>query len=161
MIGEAMIAIKALDSAFSLVKNSIDKSKDVAAMGSEIGKFMSAKAAVEKQMEDARNNGGDIFAGSALEEAITLDAQEQRLEKMMSRIGNHYRTQGRTGAWIKIKNEAKKIEASRDKARRAKLRKAEETDDLLKSVASVFAIVFAGLGLTALIVFTIFGISAE
>lgn len=161
MIGEAMIAIKALDSAFSLVKNSIDKSKDVAAMGSEIGKFMSAKAAVEKQMEDARKNGGDIFAGSALEEAITLDAQEQRLEKMMSRIGNHYRTQGRTGAWIKIKNEAKKIEARRDKARRAKLRNAEENDDLLKSVLSIFGIMVVGLGVVSAFVFFVLSGGSE
>lgn len=158
MIGEAMIAIKALDSAFSLVKNSIDKSKDVAAMGSEIGKFMSAKAAVEKQMEDARKNGGDIFAGSALEEAITLDAQEQRLEKMMSRIGNHYRTQGRTGAWIKIKNEAKKIEARRDKARQTKLKNAENNDQLIKNVSLIFGIIVAGLFITAGIIFLIFGV---
>ena len=161
MIGEAMIAIKALDSAFSLVKNSIDKSKDVAAMGSEIGKFMSAKAAVEKQMEDARKNGGDIFAGSALEEAITLDAQEQRLEKMMSRIGNHYRSQGRTGAWIKIKNEAKKIEARRDRARRAKLRNAEENDDLLKSVLSIFGIMVVGLGVVSAFVFFVLSGGSE
>lgn len=161
MIGEAMIAIKALDSAFSLVKNSIDKSKDVAAMGSEIGRFMSAKAAVEKQMEDARKNGGDIFAGSALEEAITLDAQEQRLEKMMSRIGNHYRSQGRTGAWIKIKNEAKKIEARRDRARRAKLRNAEENDDLLKSVLSIFGIMVVGLGVVSAFVFFVLSGGSE
>ena len=158
MIGEAMIAIKALDSAFSLVKNSIDKSKDVAAMGSEIGKFMSAKAAVEKQMEDARKNGGDIFAGSALEEAITLDAQEQRLEKMMSRIGNHYRTQGRTGAWIKIKNEAKKIEARRDKAIQTKLKNAENNDQLIKNVSLIFGIIVAGLFITAGIILLIFGV---
>lgn len=162
MIGEALIAIKALDSAYTMVRTSIDRSKDVASMGAEIGRFMSAKAAVEKEMEQARKkSGNDIFAGSALEEAITLDAQEQRIQKMMDRIGKFYRQQGRTPAWVKVQADAKKIEASRSFARKQKLKKAEEDDNLLHSVAIIFAIMVGGLGVAAAIVFLIFGSSAN
>ena len=32
----------------------------------------------------------DLMDGSALEEAITIDQQEERIEKMMKKIGDHY-----------------------------------------------------------------------
>ena len=77
MIGEALLAIKALDSAYSLVKNSIDRGKEVSDMAGEISKFMNAKANVEKEIKKAHAEGkSDLLEGSALEEAITLDAQE-------------------------------------------------------------------------------------
>ena len=51
MIGEAMLAIKALDSAFVLVQGAIAKKKDVEDMASEVGKFFTAKnPTIAKQM---------------------------------------------------------------------------------------------------------------
>lgn len=43
MIGEAMLAIKALDSAFVMVQGAIAKKKEVEDMAGEVGKFFTAK----------------------------------------------------------------------------------------------------------------------
>ena len=92
MIGEAMLAIKALDSAFVLVQGAIAKKKDVEDMASEVGKFFTAKKKVEQHIKNARDAGNeDLMVGSALEEAITIDQQEERIEKMMKK---------RSGRWL-------------------------------------------------------------
>ena len=97
MIGEAMLAIKALDSAFVLVQGAIAKKKDVEDMALEVGKFFTAKKQVEKHIKSARDAGNDdLMVGSALEEAITIDQQEERIEKMMKKIGDHYSRKGQT-----------------------------------------------------------------
>ena len=48
MIGEIAIAIKALDSAFVVVKTAIAKKKEVEDMAGEVGKFFTAKKKVEE-----------------------------------------------------------------------------------------------------------------
>ena len=87
MIGEAILAIKALDSAFVVVKEAIAKKKEVEDMAGEVGRFFTAKKKVEEHMVKARQAGNDdLMVGSALEEAITIDQQEERIEKMMEKI---------------------------------------------------------------------------
>ena len=94
MIGEALLAIKALDSAFVVVQGAIAKKKEVEDMAGEIGQFFTAKKKVEEQMQKARQAGNDdLLVGSALEEAITIDQQEERIEKMMEKIRDHYMLQ--------------------------------------------------------------------
>ena len=48
-----------------------------------------------------------------MEEAITIDQQEERIEKMMDKIRDHYSRKGQTHRWVKIKAEAAKIEKKR------------------------------------------------
>ena len=111
MIGEVLLAIKALDSAFVVVQTAIAKKKEVEDMAGEVGRFFTAKKKVEEQMQKARQAGNDdLLVGSALEEAITIDQQEERIERMMEKIRDHYMRQGKTHRWGKIKAEAAKIE---------------------------------------------------
>jgi len=115
MIAEIAIAIKALDTAFTLVHKGIEKKKEVDQMSAEIRGFFKSKEVVEKKINEAKKNGNDdLFFGSALEEAISVSDQEERIEKMMARIGAHYSRQGKSPKWAEIKLKAKKIQRDRD-----------------------------------------------
>ena len=162
MIGEALLAIKALDSAYSLVKNSIDRGKEVSDMSGEISKFMNAKANVEKEIKKAHAEGkSDLLEGSALEEAITLDAQEQRMERMMAKIAEHYRVKGQTHRWGKIKQNAAKIQAQRDKDAQPRLKAAGEQDALVKDIFTVLAVVVVGMLVAGIVLYLVINAGAE
>ena len=82
MIGEVLLAIKALDSAFVVVQSAIAKKKEVEDMAGEVGRFFTAKKKVEEEMAKAEAAGTeDLLVGSALEEAITLDQQESACKR--------------------------------------------------------------------------------
>ena len=166
MIGEALLAIKALDSAFVVVKTAIAKKKEVEDMATEVGKFFTAKKKVEEHIRKARDAGSDdLLAGSALEEAITIDQQEERIEKMMEKIRDHYMRKGQTHRWGKIKAEAAKIEKKREIKRKANaaarlVAKKEEQiliEQLAKLVLGLVVTVIVIAGVTFLIV----GMGAE
>ena len=90
-------------------------------MAGEVGRFFTAKKKVEEYITKARQAGNDdIMIGSALEEAITIDQQEERIEKMMDKIRDHYSRKGQTHRWVKIKAEAAKIEKKRAIKRKQK-----------------------------------------
>jgi len=115
MISEIAIAIKALDTAFTLVHRGIEKKKEVDQMGAEIKRFFRSKEVVEKKITEAnKNDSDDLFLGSAIEEAISVSQQEERIKKMMARIGAHYSDQGKSHIWAEIKLDAKKIQRKRD-----------------------------------------------
>ena len=166
MIGEAMLAIKALDSAFVMVQGAIAKKKEVEDMAGEVGKFFTAKKKVEEHIKKARDAGTeDLLAGSALEEAITIDQQEERIEKMMDKIRDHYSRKGQTHRWVKIKAEAAKIEKKREIKRKANAaarvaaKKEEQilTEQLAKMVLGFVVTVIIIAGVT----FLFFGMGAE
>ncbi len=54
MIGEALLAIKALDSAFVVVQTAIAKKKEVEDMAGEVGRFFTAKKKVEEHIHDTK-----------------------------------------------------------------------------------------------------------
>ena len=115
MISEIAIAIKALDTAFTLVHRGIEKKKEVDQMSAEIKRFFRSKEVVEKKITEAnKNDSDDLFLGSAIEEAISVSQQEERIKKMMARIGDHYSNQGKSHIWAEIKLDAKKIQRKRD-----------------------------------------------
>ena len=133
---------------------------------SEVGKFFTAKKKVEEHIKKARDAGtDDLLAGSALEEAITIDQQEERIEKMMEKIRDHYMRKGQTHRWTKIKAEAAKIEKKREIKRKAnaaaRVAAKKEEQILIEQLAKmvlglvVTVIVIAGM------VFLIFGSGAE
>lgn len=166
MIGEAMLAIKALDSAFVMVQGAIAKKKEVEDMAGEVGKFFTAKKKVEEHIANARKAGTeDLMTGSALEEAITIDQQEERIERMMTKVGNYYSRKGQTHRWVKIKAEARKIEKKREvkrKAKNAAARLAEEEEQMLiHDLAKMFLSLVGAVALIAGLVFLFFGTGNE
>jgi len=166
MIGEAMLAIKALDSAFVIVQGAIAKKKEVEDMAGEVGKFFTAKKKVEEHIENARKAGtDDLMTGSALEEAITIDQQEERIEKMMEKVGAYYSRKGQTHRWVKIKAEARKIEKKREVKRKAKNAAAklaaQEEEMLIHDLAKMFLSLVSAVALIAGLVFIFFGSGNE
>ena len=166
MIGEAILAIKALDSAFVMVQGAIAKKKEVEDMAGEVGKFFTAKKKVEEHIKKARDAGAeDLLAGSALEEAITIDQQEERIEKMMDKIRDHYSRKGQTHRWVKINAEAAKIEKKREVKRKAnaaaKLAAKKEDQILIEQLAKLFIGLVGAVIVIAGIAFLIFGSGVE
>jgi len=166
MIGEAMLAIKALDSAFVMVQGAIAKKKEVEDMAGEVGKFFTAKKKVEEHIANARKAGtDDLMTGSALEEAITIDQQEERIEKMMDKVGTYYSRKGQTHRWVKIKKEAAKIEKKREVKRKAnaaaRLAANQEEEMLIHDLAKLFLYGVGTIIVIAGVVFLILGSGAE
>jgi RNA polymerase-interacting CarD/CdnL/TRCF family regulator len=162
MIGEVLLAIKALDSAFVVVQSAIAKKKEVEDMAGEVGRFFTAKKKVEEEMAKAEAAGTeDLLVGSALEEAITLDQQRERMEKMMEKIRDHYMRQGKTHRWGKIKAEAAKIEKKREVKRKQKAAAEKAEDALVRDLAVMFAWLVGTVIVIFGIVFLIFGIDVE
>jgi|TARA_B100000427_G_scaffold115521_1_gene95941 hypothetical protein len=166
MIGEAMLAIKALDSAFVMVQGAIAKKKEVEDMAGEVGKFFTAKKKVEEHIKKARDAGTeDLLAGSALEEAITIDQQEERIEKMMDKIRDHYSRKGQTHRWVKIKAEAAKIEKKREIKRKAnaaaRVAAKKEEQILIEQLAKLVLGLVVTVIIIAGVTFLIVGMGAE
>ena len=166
MIGEAMLAIKALDSAFVMVQGAIAKKKEVEDMAGEVGKFFTAKKKVEEHIKKARDAGTeDLLAGSALEEAITIDQQEERIEKMMDKIRDHYSRKGQTHRWVKIKAEAAKIEKKREIKRKAnaaaRIAAKKEEQILIEQLAKLVLGLVVTVIIIAGVTFLIVGMGAE
>ena len=166
MIGEAMLAIKALDSAFVMVQGAIAKKKEVEDMAGEVGKFFTAKKKVEEHIKKARDAGTeDLLAGSALEEAITIDQQEERIEKMMDKIRDHYSRKGQTHRWVKIKAEAAKIEKKREIKRKAnaaaRVAAKKEEDILIEQLAKLVLGLVVTVIIIAGVTFLIVGMGVE
>tara|TARA_Y100000401_G_scaffold115607_1_gene119625 strand:- start:748 stop:1236 length:489 start_codon:yes stop_codon:yes gene_type:complete len=162
MIGEIAIAIKALDSAFVLCQSAISKKKEIDDMAGEVGKFFSAKKRVEDAMAKAESSGNeDLLVGSALEEAITIDQQKERMEKMMKKLGDYYSMKGQTHRWVKIKADAVRIQKKRDLKAKQKAKRSEEDEILIKQLGIIFISMIGAVAAIAGIVFLIFGIDAE
>ena len=162
MIGEAILAIKALDSAFVMVLGAIAKKKEVEDMAGEVGRFFTAKKKVEEHIAKARQAGNDdLMVGSALEEAITIDQQEERIEKMMEKIRDHYMRKGQTHRWAKIKQQAALIEKKREVKRKQRVAADKEEDALIRDLAVMFAWLVGTVIVIFGVVFLIFGLGGE
>ena len=166
MIGEAILAIKALDSAFVIVQGAIAKKKEVEDMAGEVGKFFTANKKVEEHIANARKAGtDDLMTGSALEEAITIDQQEERIERMMTKVGNYYSRKGQTHRWVKIKAEAAKIEKKREVKRKAKaaarIAAKKEEQILIEQLAKLVLGLVVTVIVIAGVTFLFFGMGAE
>ena len=162
MIGEAILAIKALDSAFVMVQGAIAKKKEVEDMAGEVGRFVTAKKKVEEHIAKARQAGNDdLMVGSALEEAITIDQQEERIEKMMEKIRDHYMRKGQTHRWAKIKQQAALIEKKREVKRKQRVAADKEEDALIRDLAVMFAWLVGTVIVIFGVVFLIFGLGGE
>ena len=163
MIGEIAIALKALDSAYTICRDVVGKSKDVNDWAGAVNKFLFAKGEVDEHIAQAREEGKeDLFEGSALQEAMSISQLEERQRAMMDKIGQAYSDNFKSHIWAKIKKDAIRIQKQRDaKAKRAAQKAAQELDSdalLLRQLGMVFLCMFGAVAVIAGIAFLIFGV---
>ena len=155
MVGEIALLIKGLDTAFNLVQASLKKKKQVEQMGAEISGFFASKEAVENKIAESKKNDGYSYSGSALEEAIQIQNQEDRIAEMMKTIGKEYSRQGKSGTWLKVQKNAVKIQKDRDfnivQANRRKIIQDRKNEDFYLAVKLIAGLVILMIGLTGLV----------
>tara|TARA_R100000951_G_C2584846_1_gene163097 strand:+ start:212 stop:712 length:501 start_codon:yes stop_codon:yes gene_type:complete len=166
MIGEIALALKALDSAYSVCKNVVGKAKDLDDCAKEVNKFLFAKAEVDQHIAKAKREGKeDLFEGSAIQEAISISQLEQRQEAMMARIGQAYSDNFKAHIWAKIKKDAEIIQRKRDAKAKRKEEAAEQTkkkeDILIEQLAKTFLSVIVAIIIIAGFAFMVFGSGVE
>lgn len=154
MIGEIALLIKGLDTACKLVRTGLDRKKDIEAMSSEISSFFASKEEIEEKIAEVKKKKGG-YAGSALEEAIHIEQQAQKIDDMMSRIGKEYSRQGKSHKWAKVKKDAANIQKNRDfnlaQANRRKIIKDRKDEDFYLAVKLVVGLIILMIGVTALV----------
>ena len=155
MIGEIALLIKGLDSAFSLVQKSIERKKEVQQMGAEISGFFRAKEAVETKIAEVKEHDKKAYLGSALEEAINIQNQEDRLADMMKEIGREYSRQGKSGTWQRVQKQAIQIQKDRDFRYNMHMKKkkvqVQKDDDFYLAIKLLAGIIVLMIGLASLL----------
>ena len=155
MIGEIALLIKGLDTAFSLVQKSIERKKEVQQMGAEISGFFRAKEAVEIKIAEVKEHDKNAYIGSALEEAIQIQNQEDRLADMMKEIGREYSRQGKSGTWQRVQKQAIQIQKDRDFRYTMHMKKkkvqVQKDDDFYLAIKLLAGIIVLIIGLTSLL----------
>ena len=154
MVGEIALLIKGLDTACKLVRTGLDRKKDIESMSSEIYSFFASKEEIEAKIDEVKKKKGG-YAGSALEEAIHIEQQSQKIEDMMNRIGKEYSRQGKSHKWAKVKKDAANIQKNRDfnlaQANRRKIIKDRKDEDFYLAVKLVVGLIILMIGVTALV----------
>ncbi|MAT87294.1 MAG: hypothetical protein CL532_01920 [Aestuariivita sp.] len=163
MIGEIAIALKALDSAYTICRDVVGKTKDVNDWAGAVNKFLYAKGEVDEHIAKAKEEGKeDLFEGSALQEAMSISQLEERQTAMMAKIGQAYSDNFKSHIWAKIKKDAVRIQKQRDaKTKRNAQRAVQEANSdalLLKQLGMVFLCMFGAVAVIAGIAFFIFGV---
>ena len=79
----------------------------------------------------------------------------------MAKIAEHYRVKGQTHRWGKIKQNAAKIQAQRDKDAQARLKAAGEQDALVKDIFTVLAVVMVGMLVAGIVLYLVINAGAE
>tara|TARA_R110002153_G_scaffold180266_1_gene333720 strand:+ start:85 stop:567 length:483 start_codon:yes stop_codon:yes gene_type:complete len=155
MIGEIALLIKGLDTAFSLVQKSIERKKEVQQMGAEISGFFRAKEAVETKIAEVKEQDKNAYIGSALEEAIQIQNQEDRLADMMKEIGREYSRQGKSGTWQRVQKQAIQIQKDRDFRYTMHMKKkkvqVQKDDDFYLAIKLLAGIIVLIIGLASLL----------
>ena len=155
MIGEIALLIKGLDTAFNLVQASLKKKKQVEQMGAEISGFFRAKEAVETKIAEVKEHDKNAYIGSALEEAIQIQNQEDRLADMMKEIGREYSRQGKSGTWQRVQKQAIQIQKDRDFRYTMHMKKkkvqVQKDDDFYLAIKLLAGIIVLIIGLASLL----------
>ena len=155
MVGELVLLIKGLDTAFNLVQASLKKKKQVEQMGAEISGFFASKEAVENKIAESKKNKGYSYSGSAIEEAIQIQNQEDRIAEMLKTIGKEYSRQGKSGTWQKVQRHAAKIQKDRDfnivQANRRKIQQDRKDADFYLALKLIVGLVILMVGITGLV----------
>tara|TARA_R110000744_G_scaffold67214_1_gene137111 strand:+ start:92 stop:574 length:483 start_codon:yes stop_codon:yes gene_type:complete len=154
MIGEIALLIKGLDTACKLVRTGLDRKKDIESMSSEIGSFFVSKEEVEQKIAEVKKNKGG-YAGSALEEAIQIEQQNQKIKDMMKRIGKAYSDAGKSPQWQTVQRNAAKIQKERDtntvEANRRKIIQDRKNEDFYLAMKLIAGLVMLMVAITGLV----------
>ena len=154
MLGEIALLISSFDKACKLVRSGLDRKKDLDSMSSEIFSFFESKKEVEEKIAEVKKNKGG-YAGSALEEAILIEQESQKIKVMMKRIGKAYSDAGRSPQWQSIQRNAADIQKDRDfntvQANRRKIIQDRKNEDFYLAVKLIAGLVILMLGLTGLV----------
>ena len=154
MIGEIALLISSFDKACKLVRSGLDRKKDLDSMSSEIFSFFESKKEVEEKIAEVKKNKGG-YAGSALEEAILIEQESQKIKVMMKRIGKAYSDAGRSPQWQSIQRNAANIQKDRDfnivQANRRKVIQDRKDADFYLVVKLIAGLVILMVGLTGLV----------
>jgi hypothetical protein len=154
MLGEIALLISSFDKACKLVRSGLDRKKDLDSMSSEIFSFFASKKEVEEKIAEVKKNKGG-YAGSALEEAILIEQESQKIKVMMKRIGKAYSDAGRSPQWQSIQRNAADIQKDRDfnivQANRRKIIQDRKNEDFYLVVKLVVGLVILMIGLTSLV----------
>ena len=99
--------------------------------------------------------GLDGYAGSALEEAIQIEQQNQKIKDMMKRIGQAYSDAGKSPQWQAVQRNAAKIQKERDsnheEANRRKIIRDRKNDDFYLAAKLIVGLVILMIAITGLI----------
>jgi len=154
MLGEIALLISSFDKACKLVRSGLDRKKDLDSMSSEIFSFFASKKEVEEKIAEVKKNKGG-YAGSALEEAILIEQESQKIKVMMKRIGKAYSDAGRSPQWQSIQRNAANIQKDRDfnivQANRRKIIQDRKKEDFYLAVKLIAGLVILMIGLTGLV----------
>lgn len=155
MIGEIALLIKGLDTACSLVRAGLDRKKAIEDMGGEISSFFASKEAVEAKIVEVKKHNKDAYLGSALEEAIQIEQQSQKIENMMKTISQEYSRQGKSHKWQEVKKNAANIQKARDsnyiEAIRRKVNQDRKDEDFYLWVKIISGLVLLMAGIAGLV----------
>jgi hypothetical protein len=155
MVTELVLLIKGLDTAFNLVQASLKKKKQVEQMGAEISGFFASKEAVENKIAESKKNDKGTYSGSAIEEAIQIQNQQDRIAEMLITIGKEYSRQGKSGTWQKVQRNAAKIQKDRDfnivQANRRKIIQDRKDADFYLALKLIVGLVILMVGITGLV----------
>ena len=154
MVGEIALLIKGLDTACKLVRTGLDRKKDIESMSSEIGSFFASKEEVEEKIAEVKKNKNG-YAGSALEEAIQIEQQNQKIKDMMKRIGKAYSDAGKSPQWQAVQRNAAKIQKERDtntvEANRRKIQQDRKDADFYLAMKLIAGLVMLMVAITGLV----------
>jgi hypothetical protein len=154
MLGEIALLISSFDKACKLVRSGLDRKKDLDSMSGEIFSFFESKKEVEEKIAEVKKNKGG-YAGSALEEAILIEQESQKIKVMMKRIGKAYSDAGRSPQWQSIQRNAANIQKDRDssyaQANRRKVIQDRKDADFYLAIKLIASLVILMVGLTGLV----------
>ena len=123
-------------------------------MSSEIFSFFKSKNEVEEKIAEVKKKKGG-YSGSALEEAILIEQESQKIKVMMKRIGKAYSDAGRSPQWQAIQVNAANIQKERDfdivQANRRKMIQDRKDEDFYLVVKLVVGLVILMLAITGLV----------
>ena len=105
-----------------------------------------------------KKHNKDAYLGSALEEAIQIEQQSQKIENMMKTIAQEYSRQGKSHKWLAVQKNAANIQKARDsnyiEAIRRKVIQDRKDDDFYLGVKLIAGLVLLMVGIAGL-VFTV------
>ena len=155
---ELTIAAQAAFKAYELLKSGVAKGREIEDMGGYVRQFFKAKHDVEKAVEanEKKNGEKDLLSGSALEQAIALVEEQERIAKLEEKIKWMYINKGKSSTWAKIKRESERIEKKRAEVKKKKKIAKTQEEHLIRDLFLVLGILVGGIGLTGGMVFLIF-----